>query len=80
MDETDSPEVLVNPCNCKGTSQYVHIRCLQDWINSKVKKKATPNATCLYWKKLNCEVCKVPHPDLVNINKEKMELISINRP
>mmetsp|Transcript_11372 Transcript_11372/g.9779 ORF Transcript_11372/g.9779 Transcript_11372/m.9779 type:complete len:138 (-) Transcript_11372:1381-1794(-) len=42
MDESESPEVLVNPCNCKGTSQFVHIKCLQDWISSKVKKKVNP--------------------------------------
>jgi hypothetical protein len=80
MDEQDSIEVLVNPCNCKGTSEYVHIKCLQDWINSKVKKKVNPRATCFYWKKLNCEVCKVPLPDLVDVKTQKMELVPIYRP
>jgi Protein involved in mRNA turnover and stability len=72
--------VLVNPCNCKGTSEYVHIKCLQDWISSKVKKKVNPSATCFYWKKLNCEVCKVPLPDLVEVNNQKLELVPILRP
>lgn len=80
MDETDSSEVLVNPCNCKGTSSHVHIKCLQDWISSKVKKKSNTSATCFYWKKLNCEVCKVPLPDLVDIGDSKMEVIPIYRP
>lgn len=80
MDETDTPEVLVNPCDCKGTSEYVHIKCLQDWISSKVKKKINPGATCFYWKKLNCEVCKVSLPDLVDIDGQKQELIPIYRP
>ena len=80
MDETDCPEVLVNPCNCKGTSEYVHIKCLQDWISSKVKKKGNTNATCFYWKKLDCEVCKVSLPDLVDIEGEKLELVPIYRP
>jgi hypothetical protein len=80
MDETDSPDMLVNPCNCKGTSEYVHIKCLQDWISSKVKKKVNPNATCFYWKKLNCEVCKVSLPDLVEVEDQKLELIPIYRP
>jgi len=80
MDETDCPEVLVNPCNCKGTSEYVHIKCLQDWISSKVKKKGNANATCFYWKKLDCEVCKVSLPDLVDIEGEKLELVPIYRP
>jgi hypothetical protein len=80
MDETDSDDVLVNPCNCKGTSAYVHIKCLQDWISSKGKKKVNPNTTCFYWKKLNCEVCKVSHPDLVDIEGQKLELVPISRP
>jgi len=79
MDEHDSPEILVNPCNCKGTSEYVHIKCLQDWISCKVKKKVNPSATCIYWKKLNCEICKVALPDLVEIGKQSLELVPIYR-
>jgi hypothetical protein len=80
MDETDSEEVLVNPCKCKGTSEYVHIKCLHDWISSKAKKKVNPNTTCSYWKKLNCEVCKVIYPDLVEVNNERHEMVPITRP
>lgn len=80
MDEQDTPEALVNPCNCKGTSEYVHIQCLQDWITSKLKKKMNPDTTCFYWKKLNCEVCKVSLPDLVEVNHDRKELIPIQRP
>jgi len=79
MDEHDSSEVLVNPCNCKGTSEYVHIKCLQDWISCKVKKKVNPSATCIYWKKLNCEICKVALPDLVQVDQQSLELIPIYR-
>jgi len=80
MDENDSQEMLVNPCNCKGTSEYVHIKCIQDWINSKVKRKLNHDVSSLYWKKLNCEVCKVPLPDIVECRNEKKELIPIERP
>ena len=80
MDEEDTPEALVNPCNCKGTSQHVHIQCLQDWITSKLKKKVNPETICYYWKKLNCEVCKVSLPDLVEIEGAMKELIPIYRP
>ncbi len=80
MDESDTPEALVNPCNCKGTSEYVHIQCLQDWISSKLKKKVNTETTCFYWKKLLCEVCKVSLPDLVDISGERKELIPVHRP
>jgi len=80
MDESDTPEPLVNPCNCKGTSEYVHIQCLQDWISSKLKKKVNAETTCFYWKKLLCEVCKISLPDLVDISGQRQELIPVQRP
>jgi len=79
MEEHDTPEVLVNPCKCKGTFESVHIKCLQDWISSKVKKKSNSNASCMYWKKLHCEVCKEALPDLVDVSGEKLELVPIYR-
>lgn len=79
LDEEDTEEVLVNPCNCKGTSEYMHIKCLQDWISSKVKKKVNQSASCVYWKKLNCEICKVPLPDLVEVENQRMQLVPIYR-
>jgi len=81
MDEHDSTDILVNPCNCKGTSGYVHIPCLQEWINSKSKKKNNnTGVSCYYWNKLNCEVCGIPLPDFVNCNGDRVELIPIQRP
>ena len=80
MDEQDVPEPLINPCCCKGTSKYVHIQCLQDWVSSKLKKKVSPETMCFYWKKLNCEVCKASLPDLVEFAGSKKELIPIQRP
>jgi len=54
--------------------------CLQEWISSKLKKKVNPTATCFYWKKLNCEVCKRSYPDLVTVDGRKLELVPIFRP
>jgi len=79
LDEEDTEELLVNPCSCKGTSEYMHIKCLQDWISSKVKKKVNQSASCVYWKKLNCEICKVPLPDLVEVDGQRMPMVPITR-
>ena len=35
---------------------------------------------CSYWKKLNCEVCKVSLPDLVDEGGRGMELTPVQRP
>lgn len=80
MDEQDSQEPLVNPCNCKGTSGYIHINCLQNWIITKMRIKEKSEIKCSYWKKLDCEVCKALLPYVVNIGGEKVELVPIERP
>lgn len=28
---------IVSPCRCKGHSGYIHIKCLQEWLNQKRK-------------------------------------------
>ena len=81
MDETDSSELLINPCNCKGTSGFVHMGCIQQWINSKSKKKNNNiGVTCTYWNKLNCEVCSVSLPDYVRYDNQRYEIAPIERP
>ena len=80
MDDQDTPEALINPCSCKGTSGYIHISCLQNWLGMKMSKKQGVDITCSYWKKLNCEVCKTSLPDVINLEGEKKELVPIERP
>lgn len=36
-EETDE-DPLISPCKCKGSLKKIHIGCLKQWINSKVKK------------------------------------------
>jgi len=80
MDDQDTDEALINPCSCKGTSGYLHISCLQNWISMKMSKKQGVDVSCSYWKKLNCEVCKASLPDVINLAGEKKELVPIERP
>jgi len=83
LDEGEVDEFLVNPCSCKGTSEHVHVKCLQDWISSKVKRKDHPGVSCTYWKKLICEVCKTSLPDVVDFDgagSETVQIIPIQRP
>jgi len=30
-DEEEDPNVLVSPCQCRGTAEYVHLGCLRTW-------------------------------------------------
>ena len=35
---------LICPCNCDGTMKYIHLRCLQRALRSKVTTRSTENA------------------------------------
>lgn len=30
---TSASEILISPCNCKGTLAYIHLSCLERWLN-----------------------------------------------
>ncbi|RWS02217.1 uncharacterized protein B4U79_01273 [Dinothrombium tinctorium] len=34
-----SPSLLLQPCNCKGTSAYVHYQCLTTWLRVSGRRK-----------------------------------------
>lgn len=58
--EPDNP--LVNPCKCAGTMKYIHIKCLQQWLKSRLQTRDTQIAFTIAWKNLDCELCKKPFP------------------
>lgn len=34
---------FITPCKCKGSSQYIHMSCLQEWLESKKQIKKAPS-------------------------------------
>lgn len=51
FDGNSSLSPLISPCNCKGSSQYVHEICLIQWIASQ----------SLHALKKSCEICKTDY-------------------
>ena len=43
-DEKDVENKFVSPCSCKGSSKYVHIGCLKNWIKSKKQQNKPSSA------------------------------------
>lgn len=35
LDESESPDTLITPCQCEGTCAYVHQSCLTSWIKER---------------------------------------------
>lgn len=59
--EEDNP--FLNPCRCSGTMKYIHVKCLQFWLASKIQVKQTSeNCKTLNWKNIECELCKFEFP------------------
>lgn len=38
-EEYDIKNFKVTPCKCKGSCEFVHFFCLQNWLESKISKK-----------------------------------------
>ncbi|CAD8145446.1 unnamed protein product [Paramecium pentaurelia] len=51
---------LFSPCKCIGSMKYVHLNCLQSWIQQSIKIKNQHSSILYIWKKIECEICKMP--------------------
>ncbi|CAD8060641.1 unnamed protein product [Paramecium primaurelia] len=50
---------LFSPCKCIGSMKYVHLNCLQIWIQQQIKIKNQHSSIQYIWKKMECEICKM---------------------
>jgi E3 ubiquitin-protein ligase DOA10 len=63
-DSTTDKNPMIRPCDCKGTSGNIHLKCLQDWLNSKCKVQRLSIFQENYiFRKSQCEICKTTYPD-----------------
>ena len=51
LEEDTRSEKIISPCKCKGSSKYIHEKCLRLWILSHNPQIASPA----------CEICKHPY-------------------
>jgi len=75
--EKDDP--LISPCKCAGSLQYVHLKCLQEWVKSRLNLLENKNMILtITWKNLNCELCKSLLPFSVKHNGEEFSLLGFD--
>lgn len=60
--EIDNP--LITPCKCSGTMKYIHFKCLQKWLKSKLSIKKNAIAITIMWKNISCELCHSQFPGI----------------
>lgn len=72
---------LVSPCHCKGTMNFVHVKCLKGWIDSKRETRTTDSTHSYQWTIIRCELCHVPYPrDLHTQNGRIFKLFEFEIP
>ena len=72
---------LVNPCKCKGSVQFVHLRCLREWMNAKISSANSDSTVQLQCHNLVCEVCKTPLPRTLSLARNgRVSLLDLRRP
>ena len=71
---------LISPCLCTGSSKYIHLECLQQWLSRSKTDYPYEECTTTIYKVSSCELCKARYPDQVNLNGEKYEIFYVERP
>lgn len=77
-DNNEDDDPLISPCHCSGSLQFVHLGCLQKWVKSKLNIQENKNLITIYWKNLNCELCKTQFPLNVTNNGTIHSLIPLD--
>jgi hypothetical protein len=79
-DKTSADNPMLAPCNCAGTMRLIHLKCLQQWLRSRLATKASANVVSFSWKSLDCELCKKSFPSRVTIEGKVIDLMDIPKP
>ncbi|NXT24891.1 MARH7 ligase, partial [Syrrhaptes paradoxus] len=69
MSSTSSDNLLIEPCKCTGSLQYVHQECMKKWLQSKINSGSSLEAVT------TCELCK----EKLNLNLEDFDIHELYR-
>jgi hypothetical protein len=79
-EESEKEDPLISPCKCSGTMQYVHLKCLRQWLSRNENKKVAPHVTSYTWKAFHCELCKAKLEDHFTHGKRSHQIFEIQKP
>ena len=54
---------LLAPCQCTGSSKYVHLDCLKQWLGRSRTDYSFEDCTTTIYKISSCELCNTKYPD-----------------
>ena len=64
LSEDEPGNRLIAPCKCVGSVKYIHLNCIQEWLEGKKHKKETDFVNSYIWRGLECEICKAFYNDI----------------
>lgn len=79
-DQQTPEDPLISPCKCAGTMKFIHLKCLREWLQSRLNIKQSGSIVSYYWKSLDCELCKENLPSKVLLGGVMVELVDIHKP
>ncbi|CAG9326575.1 unnamed protein product [Blepharisma stoltei] len=79
-ESNDDDNPLIAPCKCDGTMKYIHIKCLQQCLRSKITSRYSDCSVSFVWKKLCCDLCKKEYPYKFILGQKVIELLDIPKP
>ncbi|GAB0191253.1 E3 ubiquitin-protein ligase MARCHF7 [Grus japonensis] len=69
MPSASSDNLLIEPCKCTGSLQYVHQECMKKWLQSKINSGSSLEAVT------TCELCK----EKLHLNLEDFDIHELYR-
>ena len=72
----DNP--LISPCKCSGSMQYIHLQCLQKWLETRISCRVNEGVITYTWTSLLCELCKAEIP--MKLPGTEVFVLNINQP
>ena len=76
-DHVEYNNPLISICHCSGTMKYIHVQCLQKWMESRVVLTETGYSKTFFWKNYDCELCKFKFPLEIEYQGKKFNMIDI---
>ena len=60
--------------------KFIHLKCLQHCLMSKLTTKSSDCVLSFSWKKLGCDLCKKTYPYKLNLQGKTIDLLDIPKP
>lgn len=80
-ENTKDRPLISSPCKCIGSIQYIHSKCLQEWLKSKVTETHSTCAVSYTYPEFECDVCKSKYPDSFELpNGQNLGIIDFQKP